>query len=209
MPETRLRHIAIEGCIGAGKTTWARKLSEARNSKHLLEDFDLNPFLPAFYKDPEANLLETELNFLLIHYHQLKNLRSAVNGEVISDFAFLKDKIFALNNIKDPSEMQVFDTLYLHLEEKLRQQDAIIFLKASDELVCKRIAIRNREIEQEIDTSYYSNLNATYNRFFQEYKGPVLVVDADRIDCISDPSSVDLVSNQIDNLLAAVLSKAK
>src|SRR5581483_8472769 len=86
-------HIAIEGCIGVGKTTLATKLAAFRKSTLILEEFEKNPFLGAFYHDPAGNVFETEVQFLLVHYHQLKTLSGSVQ-ESITDFTFAKDLIY-------------------------------------------------------------------------------------------------------------------
>ena len=94
--------IVIEGCVGAGKSTVAQGLAACRTSKLLLEDFERNPFLRAFYENPVENATETEFAFLLLHFHQLKNQAEAASGsEVVTDFHLGKDLLYADLNLKD------------------------------------------------------------------------------------------------------------
>src|ERR1035437_4700187 len=94
--------IAIEGCVGAGKSTVVKGLAAFRSSKLLLEDFESNPFLRAFYEDPVGNAVETEFAFLFLHFHQLKGqVEAASRSEVIADFHLGKDLLYADLNLKD------------------------------------------------------------------------------------------------------------
>src|SRR5439155_10825044 len=101
--------ISIDGCLGVGKTTVAQGLARYRNSVALLEDFEANPFLRAFYQDPVDNATETEFAFLLLHFHQLKRLRGTIqDAEVIADFHLQKDLIYAELNLADACAKDAF-----------------------------------------------------------------------------------------------------
>ena len=105
--------ISIEGCIGAGKSTVARGLAASRGSQLLLEDFEANPFLRAFYEDPVGNAIETEFTFLFLHFHQLKSVRAAAfDSEVIADFHLGKDLLYANMNLSRHPLRLVFGELY-------------------------------------------------------------------------------------------------
>lgn len=197
MTQKEGRLICVEGCIGAGKTTWARALAAARGAKLVLEEFDKNPFLNAFYSDPVAHVLETELQFLLIHYHQLKGIRGQAGQEAITDFTFFKDAIFAELNFSIPAEKEMFFRLYEFLDARLRSADLVVFLRGSDQLILERIRQRNRSMEQEIDTAYFTRLNRAYGEYFSEYRGPHYVIDADRMDCLARPETIPMVSEAI------------
>jgi deoxyadenosine/deoxycytidine kinase len=192
------RQIAVEGCIGVGKTTWAQLLAQLRGSKLVLEAFDKNPFLPAFYSDPVANVLETELGFILIHYHQLRHIAEQGAAETSTDFTFAKDGIFADLNFSDSSERAIFDHLYGFLAARLRAPDLVIYLRGSDQLIFERIRQRNRSMEQEIDTTYFGRLNRAYEEYFARFDGPLHVIDADRSDCLKNPELVEELSRAID-----------
>ena len=195
------RQIAVEGCIGAGKTTWAKALADVRRSSLILEEFDKNPFLPEFYADPVGNVLETELQFLLIHYHQLKRIPAKDGTETITDFAYDKDAIFADLNLPEASEKDMFRRLYRFLAARLRAPDLVIYLRASDDLIFERIRQRNRSMEQDIDTAYFAKLNRAYDDFFVRFAGPHYVIDANQLDCVRQPELVTKVSEAIDAVL--------
>lgn len=197
------RHIAVEGCIGVGKTTWAQALANARQACLVLEAFDKNPFLPAFYADPVGNGLETELQFLLTHYHQLKHFPQRADEalETITDFTFFKDTIFADTNLSDPADKGMFDVLYNFLSAKLRAPDLVIYLQGSDNLILERIRQRSRSMEMQIDTAYFVRLNRAYEKFFSRFNGPVRVINADLLDCIKRPEAVQEVLQVIDAAL--------
>jgi len=203
MAEYSQRHIAVEGCIGVGKTTWARALASARQGCLILEEFDKNPFLTAFYADPAGNVIETELQFLLTHYHQLKQFPKRANetAEMFTDFTFFKDAIFAESNLIDPADKGMFDTLYSFLSAKLRAPDLVIYLRGSDRLILDRIRQRGRSTEMQADSAYFVRLNHAYERFFSRFNGPVSMIDADLFDCIKQPESVNGVSKVIDAAL--------
>jgi deoxyguanosine kinase len=195
------RQIAVEGCIGAGKTTWAEALARVRHSSLVLEEYDKNPFLAEFYADPIGNVLETELHFLLIHYHQLKRISNQVVSETIADFSYDKDAIFADLNVSEPSERGMFGTLYRFLSSRLRAPDLVIYLRASDQLIFERIRRRNRSMEQDIDIAYFAKLNRAYEDYFTHFAGPRHVIDADQLDCVKRPELVTEVSKSVDAIL--------
>ena len=199
-------YIAIEGCIGVGKTTLATKLAAFRKSALVLEEFEKNPFLGVFYRDPIGNVFETEMQFLLVHYHQLKGLSGSAQ-ETITDFTFAKDLIFGDLNFREESEKQIFVHLYEFLLARLSAPDVVIYLKGSDDLIIDRIRKRNRSIEQTIDVEYYKKLKRAYDAVFLHSASNVHVIDADHFDCINDPKAVGKVSSVIDSLIAKATGK--
>src|SRR5437773_12087291 len=105
--------IAVEGCVGAGKSTVAKSLAAHRGSKTLLEDFERNPFLAAFYEDPVGNATETEFAFLLLHFHQLKQHAAEIQKkEIISDFHLGKDLLYANSNLPNSKRLRIFRELH-------------------------------------------------------------------------------------------------
>jgi deoxyadenosine/deoxycytidine kinase len=191
-------HIAVDGCTGVGKTTLARKLAEARKARLLLEDFEKNPFLSEFYSDPVAHALETELQFLLLHYHQLKSIRESTAGETISDFTFFKDLVFAETNLRDVGEKGVFMQLYEFLLKRLEPPDLVIYLKGSDDLIIERIRRRKRSIEQKVNVDYFKVLNRAYEGYFSHFRGQIHVIEADNFDFLNNPAALDEVCAEID-----------
>jgi len=184
-------HIAIDGCIGVGKTTLATRLAKLLNAKLSLEEFEKNPFLSEFYLDPVGNAFETEMQFLLVHYHQLKQNQKETSPKLVTDFTFLKDKIFAETNLTNIAEKEMFLKLYEFLLARLSSPDLIIYLKGSDELIINRICQRSRSIELEVDKSYYIKLNRAYDDFYSNITTGVYVIDADHFDHLNKPECLD------------------
>jgi len=181
--------IAIEGCLGAGKTTVAKGLAELRQSTLLLEDFEANPFLRAFYDDPIGAAIETEFSFLMLHFHQLKSVAPILRStEVVADFHLGKDVLYADLNLKDARVRRVFSDLYQLCSDQLSGPDLLIFLSASTELIVERIRLRSRDFELVIDPQYYAAVNAAYEDLFRRYSGRKLRVDMDNWDFVQDPS---------------------
>ena len=197
---TQPMHLAVEGCIGAGKTTIARALAGSRNAFLLEENFESNPFIRAFYEDPAKYVVEAEFGFLLIHYHQLLCASVKPDQDLVSDFLFEKDLIYADLNFPDSPEKKLFQDLHRALTARLRRPDLVIFLSAPDELISERIKRRQRDYEQAIDFGYYRRLNAAYEMFFQGYNGaPVLTVQVGKCDFLKDSSLAGMLSQAADD----------
>ncbi len=200
-PQDFLVFIALEGCIGAGKTTVARGLAHFRRAQLMEENFELNPFLRAFYSNPGRYALETEFTFLLMHFHQLHDIVSP-GKPLISDFMFDKDLIYAGLNFSGNEEKVIFSDLQKLLACRLSLPDLVIFLSVSDELVIERIRKRQRTYELEIDAGYYKRLNEAYETFFQSYeRTPLLRVEADQCDFVKNPSLFASLSKTADEML--------
>jgi deoxyguanosine kinase len=176
--------------MGSGKTTTARILSEKYSSNLLCEETKLHPFISDFYVDQESYSFETELNFLIIHYHQLMKAEKAAffASDVYSDFLFDKDWIFAsvtLNN--NPQEYKLFLDLFSYLKSRIRRPDLVVYLKAPSDLIFERIRKRGRVSEKNIEFAYIDTINSAYDRFFRTYKeAKVKVVDVSDIDNVSE-----------------------
>jgi deoxyguanosine kinase len=194
--------IAIEGCVGVGKTTIARGLAGLRHSRLLLEDFSAVPFLEQFYPNPQQCALETEFSFLLQHYHQL-HLAGRENGEVIADFALHKDLIFADLNMAGIPEHKVFNELYGLLINRVPKTALTVFVSASTELIFARIRSRGRAFELAAPPDYYRRLNAAYESFFKKYAGPIIRLSADQQDFCREPEHFQQLSADIDSILTS------
>ncbi len=194
--------IAIEGCVGVGKSTVVEGLAHFRGSETLFEDYELNPFLTRFYEDPATHALETEFAFLLIHYHQLKHCSPNRTRELISDFSIAKDLVYADLNLNDLKARKAFQEVYELFLRDIVTPDVIVCLGASDGLVLERIQKRNRPFEQQADPSYYIHLNAAFEAFFANYEGRKLRVDMDESDFVADPTLFSSLSDEIDEILA-------
>jgi deoxyguanosine kinase len=193
--------IAVEGCLGAGKTTVAKGLATYRRSQFLLEDFESNPFLRAFYDDPTHNAVETEFAFLMLHFHQLKNHANA-QTETVADFHLGKDLLYAELNLRGARAKQIFASLYRLCLESVPVPSVLIFLSAPTDLLVERIRARNREFELSIDERYYAAVNAAYESFFASYSGKKIRVSMYEWDFIKEPGCFKKLSALVDVQLA-------
>lgn len=195
--------IAIEGCIGAGKTTVAGLLAGMRGSSAILERYTDNPFLAKFYSEPSRYALETELSFVLIHFHQvLHALRLAETAEHISDFHISKDHVYAEMNLHG-DDLRVFENLYTSLSQRLPPPDVMVCLQCSDRLLLRRIEKRQRSVEMGFSSQYVRALNRLYDDYFRTIPWPKVLVNGDEHDFVDDPSSVAWLSREIDKRMRA------
>ncbi len=185
------RFIAIEGSIGVGKTTLAKRLAATFNYDTLLEQAEENPFLPRFYKDRRSAALPTQLFFLFQRIRQLQELRQ---GDIfqnvrIADFLMDKDPLFAQVTL-DEDELDLYRKVYEQLTVDAPRPDLVVYLQAPTETLLERIRRRGSPMEQRIDPDYLSALNDAYTRFFYYYdRAPLLIVNAaeiDLVDCDAD-----------------------
>jgi deoxyguanosine kinase len=194
-----LHHIAIEGVIGAGKTTLAQMLAERLGGRLLLERFEENPFLPKFYQDPEHYAFQTQIFFLLSRYKQQQELFQAdlFHDFVITDYIFDKDKIFAYLTLAD-EELKLYETLLTAIEKNIPTPDLVIYLQCSVERLMVNIRSRARKMEENMSEEYIRDLNEAYNYFFFRYKGsPLLIVKATEIDFVNNQEDFDDLLRQI------------
>ncbi len=174
-----LRHIALEGPIGVGKTTLARRLSVALSASLLLEAPGDNPFLARFYNDPEAWALPTQLTFLLQRMRQARELgqRDLFSPRLISDFLVDKDCLFAQLTLAS-DQLALYQQLYDELLEGVPAPDLVIYLHAPIPVLLERINRRAIDYEQTIEANYLERLCILYAEFFAVYEAaPVIVVD--------------------------------
>ncbi len=193
-------YIVVEGCIGSGKTTVAKLLAAERNSSLILEHYEDNPFLKQFYLNPSKYALETELAFVLIHFHQVfHGLQQVETGEYVSDFHISKDLLFAKMNL-NKEDLALFRNLYSALTRRLPKPDVMVYLKCSDELILKRIKQRNQGTENSIDPEYFVKLNRRYDKYYAEMNMPKIEVDMNEYGFLENPASIRCLSNNIDKL---------
>jgi deoxyguanosine kinase len=197
--ETTHRFIAVEGPIGVGKTSLARRLATSLSAQAVLEEAAQNPFLERFYKNPRAGALPAQLYFLLQRAQQLASLKQAdlFVPVRVADYLLEKDRLFARVTLDD-AEYALYDQLYTRLDIQVPKPDLVVYLQAPVDVLLERIARRGVAYEQYIDRGYLERLNEAYARFFHEFdSAPLLIVNA---------ASIDPVSNQrdYDELLAAI-----
>ena len=181
------RCIAVEGPIGVGKTTLARKLADSFNYEAMLEQAEENPFLDRFYQDPARYALQTELFFLFQRAEQLRAMKqNSLFEEVrVSDFLINKNRLFAEVTLAE-DEFAIYENVYKHLTLDAPTPDLVIYLQAPIPVLRERISKRGLAAEQSISDSYLSELNDAYARFFHFYDdAPLLIVNASDIDLAS------------------------
>jgi len=193
--------IAIEGCIGAGKSTVAKGLAEYRKSDLLLERFEEHPFLKLFYGDPVETATETEVAFLLLHYSQLRTLNSISPRETVADFHLSKDLLYAELNLTDRRTKAGFLHLYEYFAEKVPPTTVLVYLSANTDLVLERIRQRNRDFEAIVEPAYYARVNEAYDTLFARYSGAKLSIPMEQWDFVRQPSLYKELSALIDTQL--------
>ena len=191
--------IAIEGVIGAGKTTLASLLAERRNARLILEEFEDNPFLPKFYEDRERYAFQTQLAFLASRFKQQQNMMSQdlFHQFTISDYIFEKDRIFARLNL-DQDEMGLYDNIFNIMTGIAAQPDLIIFIQSSVDRLMENIKRRGRDYERHITPDYLKELNDAYNHFFHHYRrSPLIIINATEIDFVQNDEHLNYIEEQI------------
>jgi deoxyguanosine kinase len=186
----RPRYIAVEGPIGAGKSSLAEILAEELSARIIRENPEENPFLGSFYKDRRRHAMSAQLFFLLQRYAQQGELAQGdlfSRGGVVSDYLFAKDRLFALLNLS-PDEMVLYDRIYQMLKVRTVTPDLVVYLQARTDVLLERIRKRGRPEEKPIRAEYVEEVAQAYAEFFFGYsEGPLLIVNASAIDFVGNP----------------------
>ena len=193
------RYIAVEGPIGVGKTSLARRLAASFNYDVLLEKSEDNPFLDRFYSNPEQHALATQLFFLFQRSQQIQELRQGDMFEPVqvADFLMEKDQLFARQNL-DEDEYRIYLQVYEHLTIDAPQPDLVIYLQAPVPVLQERIRKRGIASEQLIKTDYLTRLMDAYTRFFHYYnKSTLLVVNTAEIDLVNHDADYEQLLEHI------------
>ncbi|MDH5505687.1 MAG: deoxynucleoside kinase [Anaerolineae bacterium] len=194
-------YIAIEGVIGVGKTTLARMLQSKFKAELQLEVFEENPFLADFYGDRARYAFQTQMFFLLSRYHQQRQSVAqvmAIGGNLIMDYTFAKDALFARVNLVG-DELDMYHRLHAALGEKVRLPDLTVYLKASTEVLMQRIMMRDRSYERNMQVEYIEALNQAYDDFFNngEIASPTLMIECNNLDFVAHKEHLDAIENRI------------
>jgi deoxyadenosine/deoxycytidine kinase len=196
--EFPLRHIAIEGPIGVGKTSLVGLLAKRFSGTQILEDVT-NPFLADFYAGKKGAAFQTQIYFLLSRYRQQQEIAQIdlFRNLVIADYTFAKDKIFAYLTLND-AEIALYDKLYATLAASVPRPDLVVHLTASVETCLGRIRKRGRAYEKTIAPEYLKSLVEAYNYFFYHFRDcPLLVVETNEIDFVERKGDLEDLIAQV------------
>jgi deoxyadenosine/deoxycytidine kinase len=191
--------IVVEGPIGVGKTSLARRLAETFGCELLLEGAADNPFLARFYRNPRAAALQTQLFFLLQRAQQMQEIRQGDMFEPVrvADFLMDKDRLFAGLTL-DREELELYEQVYSHLTIDVPRPDLVIYLQAPVDVLTKRIARRGIASERGMQPGYLRSLCDAYTRFFHYYdESPLLIVNAAEINLVDSDSDYNALLEQI------------
>jgi deoxyadenosine/deoxycytidine kinase len=198
----KYRHIVVEGPIGVGKTSLARRLAEHLNAGLLLEHPEQNPFLARFYQDMERYALPTQLFFLFQRFNQLRELTQIdmFRQLTVADFLLDKDPLFARITLGS-DELQLYMQIYATLAPQAPRPDLVIYLQAQAETLIERVRRRGVEFERPISEAYLALVADSYNRFFYHHSGtPVLIVNSERLNFVDRPADFGLLLERIEGM---------
>jgi deoxyguanosine kinase len=193
------RFIVIEGPIGVGKTSLARRLSDSLGAQSILEQADQNPFLERFYRNPRAAAFQTQLFFLFQRARQLEEVRQQdMFGAVrVADYLLDKDRLFARVTLDD-AEFALYESVYERVVTDAPKPDLVVYLQAPLDVLMDRIAKRGIRYEQYIERSYLERLMQAYAAFFHRYtEAPLLIVNSASIDPVSSDADYQVLFAEV------------
>ncbi len=193
-------YIAIEGTIGAGKTSLATMLSKELNTRLILEQYEDNDFLPKFYDDPEKYAFPLELSFLASRYQQLKTELSVTDifrNRIISDYFISKSLIFSKATLPE-AEFNLYSKLFGIINQTLPKPDLIVYLYAAVERLQYNIFMRGRSYEMKIEDSYLERIQEGYFDHLRKLADmKILVLDTNRLDFVNKPEHYEWIKEKI------------
>ena len=199
----KARYIVVEGPIGAGKTSLARRLAERLDARALFEQPELNPFLGRFYQDAERWAMSTQLHFLFQRFDQLGIVAETMDQQqrVVSDFVLDKDPLFAALNLA-PDELALYQRVFDAMKPASPPKpDLIIYLQAKPETLVERVRRRGLDTERRITEQYLERVAERYARFFYQYDAaPLFIVDAEVLNPIDHDDDFELLLDRLRNM---------
>lgn len=195
--------IAIEGCIGTGKTSFAKKMATDFSIPFELENFEDNPYLKNFYTDPDKNAFSLELFFMAERYNQQKKIiqdLNLFNQHIITDYAFIKSQVFANITLKNQDDLHLFKMLFNIINQNIKAPDVILYLHKKTDILLANIKKRGRSYEQNIGAEYLENLHIAYLQYLkQQDKSKVIIVDSTNLDFVKNYSDYEYIKELLNN----------
>ena len=194
-----LYYLAVEGPIGVGKTSLVKLLGKKLGAKMVLEEYENNPFLEDFYNDPERFAFQTQLFFLMNRYRQQQDLRQVdiFHNLLITDYMFVKDRLFASLNLDD-KELSLYDTVANLLERNVLKPDMVIYLQADTQTLMHNISQRGRDFETNMSFEYLAALSQVYAEYFFKYQEtPLIIINTNNIDFVHNNADLEEVIKYI------------
>ena len=182
-----------------GKTSLVKLLGKKLGAKMVLEEYENNPFLEDFYNDPERFAFQTQLFFLMSRYRQQQDLRQVdmFHNLLITDYMFVKDRLFASLNLDD-KELSLYDTVANLLERNVLKPDMVIYLQADTETLMRNIAQRGRDFETNMSFEYLDALSQVYTEYFFKYQEtPLIIINTNNIDFVNNNDDLEEVIKYI------------
>jgi len=198
----RYRYVVVEGPIGVGKTSLARRLAERFQTRLLMEKPEANPFLARFYENTARYALPTQLFFLFQRVNEIRNLAQfdMFSEATVADFMLDKDPLFARLTLGD-DEYDLYQQVWRHLQPPSLAPDLVIFLQARPETLMQRVRRRASEFERPMGEEYLVRLADSYGRFFHHYEAaPVLMVNSENLNFVESAGDFDLLLERIERM---------
>ena len=200
--------ITVEGPIGVGKTSLCKAIAETQHYDQLNEIVDENPFLNKFYDNIEEWSFQTEMFFLCNRYKQLSDLKTTIIEEkkpVVADYHIFKNLIFAKRTLR-PDEYVKYEEIYKILTKDMPVPNLIIYLHASLETLMKRVQMRGRTFEKNMDPAYLQQLAEDYAAFITYFESvhpeiPILRFDGDELDFVNNEQDLQYILNRVDETI--------
>ena len=203
MQPMEYNYVAIEGTVGAGKTTLATRIANDYNGKLVLEEFeaDKNPFLPKFYKEPDKYSFQVEMTFLALRFQQLKDKLANLDlfhDFIISDYYVAKSLIFSRNNLQE-DEYDLFSRFFNIIFSNMPKPELLVYLYSDVERLQYNIRKRGRSYEQEIPNDYLENIQKGYLDFIRQEQNNmrILMLDTNKLDFVANEKDYQMIMEAI------------